>query len=385
MKKILIVLSIALMLCACAKTPIEEKGLATGSGIWISYYELENMLKSDKGIKHEFQKVIENCKALKIENLYLHTRAFGETLYPTECFPLMESVKQYQFDVFDYLVTESKRNGLKIHAWINPYRISTNTDIEKLNKQSIVYKWLNDPEKAINIGFANGVYLNPASMEVRSLVLKEIRELITKYNIDGIHFDDYFYPTQNTDFDKVSFEKYKTECENPLSLADYRRENVNILISSCNALIKHLNNNIVFSISPTASINNNYEKLYADVETWIKQGLVDEIIPQLYFGFEYPDKYFRFENLLKVWKDLSKQNPNVKLKIGLGVYKAKPTLDADKSEWKNNPDIIARQVKICESDSNVSGYVYFSYSSLFGDDTEYKVQREKIKETGESK
>ncbi|MBQ4119439.1 MAG: family 10 glycosylhydrolase [Clostridia bacterium] len=386
MKKILTVLSLTIILCSCAnKKPTEYKDAVSGSGVWISYYELEGMLKTNDGFENEFQKVIENCKDFRIENLYLHTRAFGETLYPTEYFPLLESAKKYEFDVFEYIVTESKKNGLKIHAWINPYRISANSDIEKLNKQSIVYKWINDQEMAKNVGFANGIYLNPASTQVRALVLNEVRELITKYNIDGIHFDDYFYPTQKTEFDKSSYKEYKIECENPLSLSDYRRENVNILISSCKALIKHLNNNIVFSISPTASINNNYEKLYADVETWIKQGLVDEIIPQLYFGFEYPDKYFRFENLLKVWKDLLKQNPNVKLKIGLGVYKAKPTLDADKSEWKNNPDIIARQVKICESDSNVSGYVYFSYSSLFGDDTEYKVQREKIKETGESK
>ena len=385
MKKILIVLSVALILCSCVRKPTEDKPLVAGSGIWISYYELEEMLKSEKGIEFEFQKVIKNCKAFGIENLYLHTRAFGETLYPTRYFPILESAKDYRFDVFDYIVKESKKNGLKIHAWINPYRISTSTDIEKLNKQSIVYKWINDSEKALNIGFANGIYLNPASTQVRSLVLKEIRELIAKYNIDGIHFDDYFYPTQKLDFDKESFEKYKTECENPLSLADYRRENVNTLISSCNALIKYQNKNTVFSISPTASMQNNYDNLYADVETWIKQGLVDEIIPQLYFGFEYPDESFRFENLLGDWKNSVKANPNVKLKIGLGVYKAKPTLEADKSEWEKRSDIIARQVQICENDSVISGYVYFSYSSLFGEDTQYKAQREKIKEIGESK
>ncbi len=385
MKKVLIVLSVALILCSCVKKPTVDKPLAVGSGVWISYYDLEDILKSEKEFKNKYKEVIENCKEFGIENLYLHTRAFGETLYPSRYFPILESVKNYGFDVLDYMVTESRKNGLKVHAWINPYRISSNTNIENLNKQSIVYKWLKDSEKAQNVGFANGIYLNPASTQVRSLVLKEIRELITKYNIDGIHFDDYFYPTQNLDFDKVSFEGYKAECENPLSLADYRRENVNALISSCNTLIKNVNNNIVFSISPTASITNNYEKLYADVETWIKHNFVDEIIPQLYFGFEYPDKAFCFENLFEEWINLVNKNTDVKLKIGLGTYKAKPTLEADKNEWENNSDIIARQVKICESDSRISGYVYFSYSSLFGQEIEYKAQREKIKELGESK
>ncbi len=388
MKKVLAVLSLIIVLCSCSnKKPMEYKDIVSGSGVWISYYELEGMLKSDDGFESEFQKVIENCKDFRIENLYLHTRAFGETLYPTEYFPLLESAKSYGFDVFEYIVSESKKNGLKIHAWINPYRIAANTDIEKLNKQSVVYKWLNDQirENDKNVGFANGIYLNPASAEVRGLVLKEVRELIKKYDIDGIHFDDYFYPTQKAEFDKSSFEEYKAQSKNPLSLADYRRENVNTLISSCNSLINYLNDDIIFSISPTASQQNNYENLYADVGSWINLGLVDEIIPQLYFGFEYPDESFRFENLLKEWKTIVNKNPNVKLKIGLGIYKANPTLEADRQEWENNTDIIARQVQICQNDSDVSGYVYFSYSSLFGRDANYKAQREKIKEIGESK
>ncbi len=388
MKRVLTVLILVFILCSCSnKNLTEYKESLSGSGVWISYYELESMLKSNDGFESEFQKVIENCKDFKIENLYLHTRAFGETLYPTDYFPLLQSAKGYGFDVFEYIVKESKKNRLKIHAWINPYRISANVDIEKLNKQSIVYKWLHDQsgDNDTNVGFANGIYLNPASAQVRKLVLDEMRQLITKYDIDGIHFDDYFYPTQKAEFDESSYKEYKTKCENPLSLADYRRENVNTLISSCNSLINHLDENIIFSISPTASQENNYNNLYADVYEWIKLGLVDEIIPQLYFGFEYPDESFRFENLLRDWKNIVKINPNIKLKIGLGIYKAKPTLEADKGEWENNTDIIARQVELCQNDSNISGYVYFSYSSLFGQDANFKAQREKIKEIGESK
>lgn len=386
MKKVLAVLCLVLILCSCSnKKQSEYKPSVTGSGVWISYYELEEMLKCDEGFETEFQKLIENCKDFRIENLYLHTRAFGETLYPTEHFPLLESAKTYDFDIFEYIVTEGQKNGFKIHAWINPYRISTNANIGKLNKESFVYEWLENSPKNKDICFANGIYLNPASEKVRTLILKEVRELITKYNIDGIHFDDYFYPTQKSEFDESSFLEYKSKSKNPLSLADWRRENVNMLISSCNSLINYLNDKIIFSISPTASLQNNYENLYADIETWINLGLVDEIIPQLYFGFQYPDNSFRFNNLLNFWKNLVDKNQQVKLKIGLGFYKAKPTLEADREEWENNTDIIARQVQICESDHKVSGYVYFSYSTLFGKDAKYKAQREKIKEIGESK
>jgi uncharacterized lipoprotein YddW (UPF0748 family) len=176
----------------------------------------------------------------------------------------------------------------------------------------------------------------------------------------------------------ASYNEYKKSNENPFSLADWRRENVNVLISSCYNAIKYANKDIIFSVSPAASVKNNYENLYADVDCWIKSGYVDEIIPQLYFGFEYPDTDFKFENLINRWIELTKANPNVRLKIGLGSYKAKPTLEADKAEWNANSDIISRQVRLCCEENAVSGYVYFSYSSLFGEDTAYKNQRENI-------
>lgn len=381
MKKVLSLLILVLFLCSCSATPNNNETQYCESGIWISYYEINSMLKSEKGFKAEFENVIENCKKLQIQNLYIHTRAFGDSLYTSDYFPLMAGVKDYDYDVFAYIIEKCHKENMLVHAWINPYRVSTATvNIDEIDKNSPAYKWLHDENTDNDLGvcFSNGIYFNPASQEVRRLVLDGIRELVAKYSVDGIHFDDYFYPTTKTDFDTASYNQYKTSCEKPLSLAAWRRENVNLLISSCYEVIKYANKDIVFSISPAASIESNFNNLYADVTEWIEKGYVDEIIPQLYFGFEYPDEEFRFENLLSVWKKAASSNKNVKLKIGLANYKAKPSLEADKAEWENNSDIIARQIAICENDNEISGYVLFSYSSVFGEEAEFREQREKI-------
>jgi hypothetical protein len=114
-------------------------------------------------------------------------------------------------------------------------------------------------------------------------VLDGIRELIAKYEIDGIHFDDYFYPTTSTDFDAASYAEYKKSTENPLPLADWRRNAVNTLISACYTAIKYANRNIVFSISPTASLESNYENLYADkdVKAFSSGNLIASIVKAL--------------------------------------------------------------------------------------------------------
>ncbi|MBQ3817301.1 MAG: family 10 glycosylhydrolase, partial [Clostridia bacterium] len=197
-------------------------------------------------------------------------------------------------------------------------------------------------------------------------------------DVDGIHFDDYFYPTSDTSFDEASFKKYSSFADEPLSLEDWRRANVNALISGCYTAIKFINKDIKFSISPMASLEKNYNELYADVKAWVENGCIDVIIPQLYFGFEYPESDFTFENLLVKWKDLIEPNSNVQLMIGLAPYKIGTETPADKEEWGECDDIIARQAKMCIKDQNISGYVLFSESSLFSENDLNKRQMENL-------
>ena len=381
--KIALFLSVLLILCGCKKTPQKTEETyrsAITAGIWFSFSEINGMLLHGD-FENELEKAVKNCKTLGAENVYIHVRSYCDSLYPSELFPLVNAAEGYQFDVLEKMLEAFHQNGIKVHAWVNPYRVLTSSsDIEKLKKESPAYKWLKDkdPENDVNVCFYNGIYLNPAEPSVQRLILEGIKEIITNYDVDGIHFDDYFYPTKNEDFDLKSYEKYKNGSSNPLSLADWRRANVNSLISGCHSLIEGTGKDIVFSVSPAASVKKNYTDFYADIEEWIKNGYIDTIIPQLYFGFNYSDEEYRFDNLLKNWSALCEQNENIELLIGLGSYKIGTSTEADGTEWQISTDIIACQAEKCYKNGAVSGYVIFSYGSIFSDDTLNTKQREAL-------
>lgn len=381
--KIAILLCIILLLCSCA-APKEEKGKYSGvasSGVWISFSEINNMLSSEKGFETELENAVENCKNLKIENVYIHVRSYCDSLFKSDYFPLISKAENYSYDIFEKMTDSFQKEGIKVHAWINPYRVLTSSsDVEKLKKTSPAYIWLNDQDKAndLNVCFYKGIYLNPAETDVRKLVLDGVKEIIDNYNVDGIHIDDYFYPTQSEEFDKTSYEKYTAETKNPLNLGDWRRSNVNALISGIYSAVKNKNKDIVFSVSPAASVKRNYNEFYADIEEWIENGYVDAIIPQLYFGFDYKDDDFKFENILEEWQSLCKKNTDVALLVGLGSYKIGTRTDADGDEWIKNTDIISRQAEICHQNPAVQGYVIFSYSSLFGEQELYTKSRNNL-------
>ena len=391
MKRILIVFTVMLLLlsgCNAIGTESDAtggnfkdmSGKASG-GIWISYSELAGMLSSEKGFEQEISEVVTNCRELGVENIYLHVRSHCDSIYKSDFFPLTETAAEYSYDIFEYMINSFHSAGFKVHAWINPYRVSTSTtEVNAVREDSPIHKWLKDEDTKNdrNICIYNGVYLNPAESEARRLVIDGIKEIITKYSVDGIHFDDYFYPTTDTAFDEASYNEYKASAEKPLELDAWRRANVNALISGVKTAVKYINDDIIFSISPAASIENNYNSLYADVKFWVKNGLVDCVIPQLYFGYRYNDSNFCFDKLLVEWKRLMRENGDCQLIIGLAPYKIGTETEADGTEWQTDSDLIARQVKACMDDERVSGYVLFSYSAMVSENGENIKQRENL-------
>ncbi len=388
MKKLLImVLVFTLIFSGCSSGDTESKTEITdggkngvaASGMWFSYNDINTMLISENGFTYELERAVENCRNAEIKNVYIHVRAFCDSLYKSKIFPLTKQAQGYSKDIFEEMVNAFGNAGIRVHAWINPYRVKTSSeDVSSLPEQSPAYKWLNDQDvkNDINVCFYNGIYLNPASPEVQKLVLDGIREILEGYKVDGIHFDDYFYPTVEEKFDAESYSLYKAESVKPMSLEDWRRANVNALISGSYRLIKSINPNAVFSVSPAADIENNYVSLFADAGHWIKNGYVDCIIPQLYFGFEYPNSRYRFDTLLNNWKKLVSVNRNVELYIGLASYKIGTDQSPDSDEWGSSTDILARQAELCYKDGDTSGYVFFSYSSFFSIENLNQKQRE---------
>ena len=173
--------------------------------------------------------------------------------------------------------------------------------------------------------------------------------------------DDYFYPLTSSEFDKTEYDTYKKN-EGKLRFSDWRRENVNSLVSSIYSLVHSYSENIVFSISPSGDINKNYSSYFADVKLWLEEeGYADMIIPQLYFGFE--NETMPFEKVALKWMKLNRDD-SVKLVFGLALYKegqADELAGKGKNEWVENSDIIQRQIDYLVN----CGYKEFAFFSAF--------------------
>ncbi len=361
MKRILPIVLILIILSGCkpATAPTNKEPITFISGVWITYSEVDSMLEDGK-YKDAFDSAVNTCKANRITDIFLAVRPFCNSLYKSNLFPQNELAKNYDADLLEYSVKKAHQNEIRLHAWINPYRVAREgTGIDNLPDDSPV-KQMTPGDDYIESG---GIFLNPASPAAIRLITEGVREICLNYKVDGIHFDDYFYPTGDENFDKVSYDKYKQKNQHPLPLDEYRISSVNSLISSVYTAVKFCSKDIVFSVSPAASIEKNKTDYFADVKAWCENGCVDIIIPQLYFGFEYPDRSYRFNKLLDDWKNLLK-NTEAALVIGLGVYKTGTAAEPDREEWKNGKEIIKRQTEICRNDDRVSGYVYFSLSDI---------------------
>ncbi len=386
MKRLLVlVVLLSVLFCSCQMTGQKEVGFENSAsyGVWFSYQEINEMLLSENGFEREVDLAVEKCRNLNIDEVYIHIRAFCDSLFKSDYFPLQRSAEAYNNDAFEYMLKAFHNQNIKVHAWINPYRVLTKSnDINELDKNSPAYKWLNDEttDNDRNVCFSNGIYLNPAENEVKRFVIDGVREVLEKYEVDGIHFDDYFYPTTDPSFDEASYKAYQQESKKPLSLEDWRRANVNSLISGVYSAVKYYNKDIEFSISPAASLEDNYKKHFADISLWIENGYIDTVIPQLYFGFEYPRDEFKFQNLLSGWKKIANGNSEVEIKIGLASYKIGTDAEPDNAEWQGRDDIILRQTKLCFEDEKVLGCVFFSYSSLFSEEPLNAKAREDLSE-----
>ncbi len=374
MKKIIAVILTLIMLCGCKQKLPDTQQQQTDYlyGIWVTYAELSNAANPD--FKTGFEDICKNAQAIGANALFVHLRAFCDSVYPSKYFPLCSWAQNKEGDMLLIMSQICKKYDLELHGWINPYRVaSSHSDINSLPQNSPVR---NNPQLLGNT--AQGLYLNPASAQARKLVIDGVREIINGYDIDGIHFDDYFYPTTDESFDKHLYEEYISQNKNPLPLDVWRTVNVNLLISGVYGAIKNSGKDVCFSVSPAADIEKNKNTLYADVKSWCQAGYIDMIIPQLYFGFDYPVENFTFERLLLDWIKLTKDS-NTRLCIGLAPYKLDTDKEPDNQEWKNGTDIVARQLLHIKNQADISGAVLFSSSYLFSKEENFTIQKENIK------
>ncbi len=248
---------------------------------------------------------------------------------------------------------------------------------DQVSDQSPAKKWLSDgdPQNDRWVLSQDGeYYLNPAVPQVRELVVSSVREVLQKYDVDGIHFDDYFYPTVNDSKPETWFDKPEYDASgSSLSIADWRRDNVSQLIAQVYSAVKAEKPGVAFGVSPQGLLSNlrSNSSLFVDIDRWMSTaGYVDYIMPQLYWGFEAKTSSGQpaahaFDQNLASWIGLKQTGP-VKLYLGLGLYRAGTdvTDHNEVSEWLRYDDIIKRQVEAGRASGQVSGYCFFSYSSF---------------------
>lgn len=353
-------------------------------GVWISYINLSNTIrgKDFSAFKTKINEMLDVSKSVGMNAVLVHVRPFSDALYPSELFPWSYVLTGTQgknpgYDPLEYIVEAAHARGLEIHAWINPLRVALSSvdpsaaDPTKLSSDNIVRKWLtgSDTSKhgyAVSISKTgqHGIFLNPAYSEVRKLIIDGACEIAKNYDVDGICIDDYFYPTTDVSFDSKEYASYVDSLAPgavPLSLKEWRTNNINLLVGDMYSAIKNIDKDIVFGISPQANLNNNKNMLYADVERWGSvEGYCDYLCPQIYFTFNH--KTLPYATAAAQWKSLV-TNPKVKLYIALGVYRIGEVSTYD--NW-NTPegDILKRQIIHGREVTNCRGFTFFDYDSF---------------------
>ena len=308
-------------------------------GVWLSYIELDAMLASGDP-EGAIADAMKRCAAEGLNTVFFHVRAHDDAYYPSAVWTPVAAVTEGNVDPLAWAVREAHRQGLTLHAWINPYRIGA---------------------KAARQGFCfekNGVwYRDPGDPDARQSVVDGVREILQNYPVDGIHFDDYFYPTGMAK-EGEPFEGIPTGTD----VTGWRQTQVDTLVSGVYGLCRQYGK--VFGVSPMADHRRCAAEAYANVTRWMQTaGYIDYICPQLYVGFRHESKPFL--PLLEEWAALPRRK-GVALYIGLALYKVglknDPYAGEGAAEWYTDTDIILRQIEATRAKAD--GYVLFRYGNM---------------------
>lgn len=309
--------------------------------------------------KQEFINILEDVKNLGLNTVIVQVRPKGDALYRSNINPWSDVLTGVQgkdpgYDPLAFAIEEAHKRGIQVHAWLNPYRVTTSgTNVRSLSENHFARK---NPQTVMTDG--NALYYNPGLPEVRQHILDTVSEIARNYKVDGIHFDDYFYPNGNVN-DSDAFAKYG----NGMNIGDFRRNNVNQLVKDVYSKIKSINSNIEFGISPrgiwknsstdsTGSQTNgaqSYYDIFADTRTWIKNNWLDYVAPQVYW--EIGNNAADYSKLIPWWSN-EVNGTNVKLYIGHGIYKTEVASEIDK------------QIEFNRQYPNVRGDILFQYTDI---------------------
>ncbi len=324
--------------------------------------------------KVEFTRLLDMHKRNGFNAVVVQIRPAADAFFPSPYEPWSEWLTGVQgkapspyYDPLEFMIEETHRRGMEFHAWCNPYRA-----VKTIGRSSVAPDHITRQHPEWFVRFENTLYFDPGNKEVQEYVTRVIRDIVHRYDIDALHFDDYFYPYDiveggkpGKDFpDSPTYARYG----NGLSKGDWRRSNVDSVILHIGQAIKAEKPYCKFGISPFAIWRNSwqdpegsetrggvtdYDNLYANILLWLKQGWIDYVVPQIYFEFSH--SHAPYGPLLDWW---ARHSYGRHCYIGLGIYKA-----GENAAWRD-PTQIPRQIQAMRTYPTVQGAVYFSSSSF---------------------
>lgn len=351
---------------ATTNTEAEKRAVWISTVYNLDYPSTKNNIEAQK---NEFIEKLDQLKAIGINTVIVQVRPKADALYLSSINPWSDVLTGVQgkdpgYDPLAFMVEAAHARGMAIEAWLNPYRVTTSgTDLTALSSNHparLNPSWV--------FSYNNALYYNPEVEGVKQHIVDTVTEIATNYNIDGIHFDDYFYPS--------SYPLPSGEDKDG-AVANARRSHINDMVSRVHTAIKAVNQkyqkNIIFGISPAGIWKNNttdatgsatngnqsYYSVYADTRTWIQNGWIDYVTPQIYW--ETGHKLADYETLVKWWSN-EVAGTNVKLYIGQGIYR-----DAVATQ-------IDTQLGINKKYSQVKGSFYFSLRDLLNNRMDCKTK-----------
>lgn len=338
----------------------EPTAAAPYRAVWVSYLEWQQVdFSTPETFSGDIAVILDNIRNLGATVVLAQVRPFGDALYPSSYYPFSHLCTGQQgrdpgYDPLALLVQAAHDRGLALEAWVNPYRIQAgltpalcDASPAKLHPDWVKYT-------------DTGAYLDPANTAVRQYIADAVGELCANYDVDGIHFDDYFYPTTDPAFDAADYAASGTA----LTQDDWRRENVNALVELCHATARRYG--VRFGVAPVGDPEQNYALQYSDAARWLRQGTVDYLMPQLYWGQEYVkdgDTSHSLARLAGAWAALPRA-AGVRLYAGLGAYRIGAGDGSDAgSEWVSG-HALADQLNLLDR-LGVQGAGLYRYASLF--------------------
>ncbi|MBQ8292900.1 MAG: family 10 glycosylhydrolase [Bacilli bacterium] len=371
-------------------------------GVWVS-----NVVNIDtpkmvdvESYKQYLVDMIKNIASYNMNLIIFQVRPTNDAYYPSKLNPWSKYITGVEgrdpgFDVLQFVIDEAKKYNIQVHAWMNPYRVSTEaldklemTKEEYLNTLSENNFARLNPDCTILDG-TNKVILKPASKKVIQFVTDTIMEVVDNYDVTGVHIDDYFYPYAKVP-SELEEDDFNEAVKNGFvgTFDDWRRDNVNKMIKSVHEGLKKsfdkTGKKVMFGISPFGIYRTNsaldpngwsegsfhatgvcecYSSLYSDVYYWMEKGWIDYVVPQLYFPFERKD--VNYHDLAAWWAKMAAKT-NTTLYIGQAIYQM-----GSNEVWAN-PDEIDNQLCFNCLHDNIAGTIFFTYHDLVPGKNEVK-------------